>query len=267
MHTLAPLSRSRSRSTYDISPTTPLPGLHLDGVVTRRFLITYPVQPTALARFLPPDADLSTWQGLGWVSACFVNIRHMRPSLVPRPVGIEFNYLVHRTRARVPYPDGVRRESVLVLEANITRGLATALGQRLSGVRFHTRDIRLLETPDYWRVRMRDDAGAVLYQADIAKVSIGDELPTSSRFPDLATADEFLLNVSYGAEWHAQTRRLRLVAETHDAWRALAGNCSTQRYALLESIDDSATAPQADHVITMTNIPHYFALCGAEQQL
>ena len=237
----------------------------MNGVVTRRFLISYPVQPSALSRFLPPDAELSTWQGFAWVSACFVNIRHMRPSLVPAPVGIDFNYLVHRTRARLPYPDGIRRESVLVLEANINSRVFAALGQRLPGVSFRARDIRLLETPDCWRVQMQDDDGTLLYQADIAKVSIGEGLPTHSYFPDLASADAFLLHVSYGAEWHAETRRLQFLAETHDSWRAQAGGCRTHRYAFLEALDGAL--PQADHVITMTNIPHYFALCGTKQHL
>lgn len=259
------MTRHMRPSNYDISPTTPLPGLHLNGVVTRRFLISYPVQPAVLSAFLPPHAELSTWQGLAWVSACFVNIRHMRPSLVPSPVGMEFNYLVHRTRARVPYPDGVRRESVLVLEANINRRAVAAIGQRLPGVRFHARDIKLLEAPDSWSVQMRADDGALLYQADIAKSSIADELPAGSRFPDLATADKFLLNVSYGAEWHAQTGSMQFFAETHDAWHAQAGSCKSRRFALLESL--GAAAPQADHVITMTNVPHYFALCGAEEKL
>lgn len=254
---------------YDISPTTPVPGLRLNAMVTRRFLISYPVQPAALSAFLPPDAELSTWQGLAWVSACFVNIRRMRPCVVPNPLGIEFNYLIHRTRARVPYPDGARRESVLVLEANINNRLYAAMGQWLQGVRFHTRDIRLLEEPDRWRVRMCADDGALLFQADIAKDSIGDELPADARFPNLAAADKFLLNVSYGAEWHAQKRRLSLSAETHDVWRAQAGSCTTQRFAFLESLDQSlgTAAPQADHAITMTNVPHYFALRGTKEQL
>ena len=177
------MSRVATPNSYDISPTTPLPGLHLNGVVTRRFLISYPVRPEALSRFLPPNAELSTWQGLAWVSACFVNIQHMRPSVMPCQVGIEFNYLVHRTRARIPYPDGVRRESVLVLEANISNRAFAAIGQRLPGVGFHARDIRLLEHPDCWRVQMRDDAGALFFQADIAKDSIGDALPAARAFP------------------------------------------------------------------------------------
>ena len=259
------MSRLAPAYDFDISPTTPLRGLHLNGVVTRRFLVSYPVQPAALSRFLPPNAELSTWQQLAWVSACFVNLRHLRPSLVPTPVGIELNYLIHRTRARILYPDGVRRESVLVLEANINSRIFANVGHRLPGVRFQARDIRLCETPDYWRVQMEDDAGVLLYQADIAKDSVGEKLPSSSRFPDLAAADSFLLNVSYGVEWCAQAKSVRMLAETHDAWHTLAGSCTTHHNAFLDSLDAAAT--EADHVITMTNIPHYFAFRGIEYRI
>src|SRR5437868_9474493 len=126
-------------STYDIAPTKPLSGLHLDGTVTRRFLINYPVPPESLDRFLPPGAELSIWAGSAWVSACFVNIKDMRPSFAPEALGFEFNYLIHRTRARLPYPDGTKRESVLVLEPNINRKLFSSLGQMTAGVRFLSR--------------------------------------------------------------------------------------------------------------------------------
>ena len=92
----------------------------------------------------------------------------------------------------------------------------------------------------------------------------GRSCPHVHTFLILGAADAFLLDVSYGAEWHAETQRLQLLAETHDTWRAQAGSCRTHRYAFLEGLDGAL--PQADHVITMTNIPHYFALCGTRQQ-
>src|SRR6267142_2213960 len=102
----------------NLAPTDRLRGLHMQGVVTRRFLVTYPVPPEALAAAVPPGAELLLHQGLAWVSACFVHIAGMRPSIVPEAFGIQFNYLIHRTLARLPYPDGKLRPSVLVLEAN-----------------------------------------------------------------------------------------------------------------------------------------------------
>lgn len=252
-------------SDYDIRPTTPLAGLHLRGVVVRRFLISYPVPPTALAHLLPPGAELSLSGGLAWVSACFVNTKQLRPSVVPGPLGLEFNYLVHRTRARLPYPDGVKRESVLVLEANINNRLFAELAARTAGVRFKAQDVTLRESRNGWRVQMRNAGGQLLYRADIAKSSIGATLPQGSRFSDVAAADKFLLNVAYGGQWQRQQHRLHLLAETHDPWHAQAGACKTDCFAFLESIHPAAA--QADHVITMTDIPHYFALRGTDTGL
>ena len=247
-------------ASYDIEPTSRLPGLHLDGMVTRRFLISYPVPVEALGRFLPPGAEVSTWAGSAWLSACFVNIKHMRPSLVPGELGIEFNYLVHRTRAWLPYPDGTRRESVLVLEANINRKLFSSIGRATAGVRFRNRHIALTETGDSWTLTMHKEPGVTLYEADIPKSSITQELPGESRFENIDEADRFLLGVSYGGEWHANTRQLRLFAETHDPWIASAGTARTRCYKLLESL--GVRSPEADHVITMTETPHHFAMFG-----
>ena len=248
-------------SNYDLAPTDPLSGLHMKGTVTRRFLITYPVPPEILSAAVPPGAELSLHDGLAWVSACFVNITAMRPSVLPEWMGMGFNYLIHRTRARLPYPAGKLRESVLVLEANIDRSILGALARRLTGVQFRVRDITLTEGSESWTVRMTN-VGQILYEAEIRKDSIGRDLAPSSRFVSASEADHFLLGVSFGAEWHPDSGGLELLAETHDPWETLVGACDTRHHAYLESV--GITAPEADHVITMTDILHNFALRGVK---
>jgi hypothetical protein len=54
------------------------------------------------------------------------------------------------------------------------------------------------------------------------------------------------------------------LAETHDPWTTLVGDCETSRFDFLETL--GLEKPQADHVVTMTNIPHYFALRGFDVQ-
>lgn len=243
----------------DLAPTDPLSGLHMQGVVTRRFLVTYPVPPQALAAAVPPGAELLLHQGLAWVSACFVHIAGMRPSIVPEALGIQFNYLIHRTLARLPYPDGRLRKSVLVLEANINRPVLGAIARRLTGVQFRTRPITLTEGERSWVVRMTGPEG-VLYEAEIDKDSIGTETGPRSRFAGASEADRFLLGVSFGGQWEPSAGRIRLLAETHEPWKTFVGQCKTTRHALLASLGVSGV--EADHVITMTDIPHYFALRG-----
>lgn len=245
--------------TFDLAPTEPLPGLHMRATVTRRFLITYPVPPQALASAVPPGAELSLHKGLAWVSACFVHIAGMRPSFAPESLGLDFNYLIHRTMARFPFPDGKLRKSVLVLEANINRPVLGLIARKFAGVQFYTRKITLTEHSCAWVVQLAGPAG-VLYEAEIYKESIGTDLGKSSQFADAKEADRFLLGVSFGAQWEPQASRIRLLAETHDPWQACVGQCKTKCHTLLKSLGISHV--EADHVITMTDIPHYFALRG-----
>jgi uncharacterized protein YqjF (DUF2071 family) len=243
----------------DLAPTEPLRGFHMKGVVTRRFLITYAVPPETLRTAVPPGGELVLHNGLAWVSACFVHIAGMRPSGVPGWLGINFNYLIHRTLARLPYPDGKLRNTVLVLEANINRPVLGAIARKMTGVRFHIRDISLTDLADSWIVRMteRDD---VVYEAEIYKRSIGEETDHRSQFKSATEADRFLLGISFGAQWEPEARQIKLLAETHDPWKTYVGQCTTNRHALLISLGVQQIS--ADHVITMTDIPHYFALRG-----
>ena len=250
-------------TSYDLDPTTPLGGIHMVGVVRRRFLVSYAVEPSLLSTRVPPGAELSTHNGFAWVSACFVELAGMRPSFVPKGLGSRFRYLIHRTRARLLYPDGVLRESVLVLEANMNKPFLALLGRVTTGVNFRVREIDLVEGDDGWELSMAAN-GSVLYRASIPRLSIGESLPENSMFQNTSDADRFLLGVSYGGEWDKPKGRLRLLAETHDPWTAFAGACDTKRFDFLEKL--GASSLQADHVVTMTNIPHYFALRGFDVQ-
>jgi uncharacterized protein YqjF (DUF2071 family) len=243
----------------DLLPTEPLRGLHFRGIVTRRFLVTYPVSPQTLVAAVPPGGELALYNGLAWVSACFVHITGMRPSPAPEWLGTHFDYLIHRTLARLPYPDGKLRSTVLVLEANINRRVLGMIARKMTGVRFHIRDISLAELGESWIVRMKE-RGEVLYEAEIYKRSIGVQLDARSQFKSASEADRFLLGISFGAQWEPEARQLTLLAETHDPWQTYVGQCKTNRHSLLTSL--GVQQVDADHVITMTDIPHYFALRG-----
>ena len=242
---------------FDLAPTARLSGIHMVGTVVRRFLISYPVSPDVLSSHLPPGAECATHDGLAWVSACFVRMDDMRPSIFPRFVGMGFNYLIHRTRARLPFPDGKLREAVLVLQPNINRPLLSSCGSLLTGVGFQTREIDFTEDEHTWRIRMLHK-GELLYDATIDKSSCSESLSSESRFATAQEADEFLLGVSFGGQWVKGQRNLKLLPETHDPWVTLTCTCITHRNQFLESL--GVDVVDADHAITMTQIPHYFGI-------
>jgi hypothetical protein len=217
------------------------------------------VPAEALMSALPPCGTLVLHNGLAWVSACFVNIAGMRPSMAPAWLGTGFNYLIHRTMAWLPYPDGKPRRTVLVLEANINRWLLGNIATSMTGVRFRVRDISLVSLSESWIVRMKD-RDEVLYEVEIDKHSIGTQAVERSQFKSVQEADQFLLGISFGAQWQPEAQRITLLAETHDPWQTSVGQCKTNRHAFLKSLGVGQC--DADHVITMTDIPHYFALRG-----
>ncbi len=175
-----------------------------------------------------------------------------------------FNYLIHRTRARLPFPDGKLREAVLVLQPNINRQLLSSFGSLLTGVGFRTREIDFTDDNDNWRIRMIS-AGELLYDATILKSSCSESISSDSLFSTAQEADDFLLGVSFGGQWVKGQRNLKLLPETHDPWATLACTCITHKNQFLETL--GVDAIDADHVITMTQIPHYFGITPIKTQL
>jgi len=242
---------------FDLVPTARLSGIHMVGTVVRRFLISYPVSPDVLSDYLPPGAECSTHDGFAWVSACFVRMDDMRPNILPRFVGMGFNYLIFRTRARLPFPDGKLREAVLVLQPNINRRILSSFGSFLTGVGFQTREIDFTDSEDNWRIRMTSE-GELLYDATILKSTCSESISSDSRFTTAQEADDFLLGVSFGGQWVKGQRNLKLLPETHDPWATLACTCITHKNQFLETL--GVDAMEADHAMTMTQIPHYFGI-------
>ncbi len=244
-------------ASYDLQPTNPLSGLHMVGMVLRRFLISYPVSPEVLRPFLPAGAECSLHDGAAWVSACVVRMEDVRPNILPRLLGMGFHYLIHRTRARLPFPDGRMREAVLVLQPNIDSQLFSTFGSLLTGVAFQTREIEFQDNADGWRIRMQRRA-EVLFDATIPKSGCGSMMPTGSRFSSVERADEFLLGVSFGGQWQQGESVLKLLPETHEPWVTSAGSCVTHCNRFLEHLDMESNV--ADHALTMEGVPHYFGL-------
>jgi hypothetical protein len=181
----------------------------------------------------------------------------MRLSFTPSALGVKYNYLIHRTRARLPFPDGKTREGVLVLEPNINSRLLAGAGARITQIGFKKRDIRLDKVDAGWRIQMIH-MGETLYDATISFAESRTELPPGSCFSDPAEADRFLLGVSHGGEWARERACLYLLPETHEPWQTLVSSCETRVNRFLDELGYSQAV--ADHVITMADIPHYFGL-------
>ncbi len=227
-------------------PTARLSGLHFRAIVEQRIIANYPVPPAVVRPLIPSDARLWELDGRAWISACFVQMRHVRPTGFPRWAGVPLRYLVHRTMAEVPFPDGRLRKAVYVLEAYGDPPLQRAMARVLGGAPFRPSHIEWRRHGDGFYLSVSRD-GAPIYQAR-SKPGFA-----SSVFPDIAAADHAILGMAWGS---SNDGRWSLFPETHEPWNAYSLVQTTEVNTFRDGL--GLKGIEADNVVGMQDCPHSF---------
>ena len=71
-----------------------IPALH--GVIDRRILVNYRVNPDAVQAVLPPPFHPKLVRGVGIAGICLIRLRGIRPAFVPSWLGISSENAAHR---------------------------------------------------------------------------------------------------------------------------------------------------------------------------
>ena len=81
----------------------------LAGLMDRRLLINYSVDPDVVATMLPPPFRPQLVRGRAVAGICLIRLRQMRPRGLPRWIGIASENAAHRVAVEWDEPLGVRR--------------------------------------------------------------------------------------------------------------------------------------------------------------
>jgi hypothetical protein len=169
-----------------------IPVIH--GVIDRRILVNYHVDPSVLAPLLPAPFRPKVTHGVGMVGICLIRLKKVRPTFAPSWLGISSENAAHRTA--VEWDDhGTLREGVYVRRRDTNSWLNSLAGGRLfPGIHHHAR-FAVTETADRFNVALRSDDG-------ITSMSVGghrtDKLPASSVFDSLEEISAFFQAGSLG---------------------------------------------------------------------
>lgn len=169
-----------------------IPVIH--GLIDRRILVNYRVQPDVLARQLPAPFRPKLINGSGMAGVCLIRLKHVRPKHLPAFLGISSENAAHRIA--VEWDDnGATKEGVFVARRDTSSKINTWLGGRLfPGIHSHAA-FQIQEDADHFRVELvsDDQHTHVLVEGDAA-----DELPSTSVFGSLAEASDFFERGSLG---------------------------------------------------------------------
>ncbi len=140
------------------------------GLIDRRILVNYRVDPDVLARILPPPFQPKRVRDKGIAGICLIRLRGIRPQFLPAILGIRSENAAHRIAVQWTQ-DGVLREGVYIPRRDTSSLFNTLVGGRLfPGVHHHAR-FQVQEDEYKFRVRMDSDDGQahVLVHGQLAR--------------------------------------------------------------------------------------------------
>lgn len=229
-----------------------LPTLH--GVIQRRMLVNYRVDPEVLARQLPAPFEPKLYDDRALVGICLIRLGGVRPAWIPSGFGIGSENAAHRAAVVWIDADGRRREGVYIRRRDTSSRLNALVGGRLfPGVHHHAR-FDVAETSDRFAVGVTSDDG--LTQIEV-RAKLAAQWPDDSVFGSLEEASQFFAagSIGYSATPDAQTfHGLELDC---DGWHVepLAVEAVRSSY-----FDDETIFPRGsiafDDALLMRNIVH-----------
>jgi hypothetical protein len=223
------------------------------GVIRRRVLLNYRIDPAMARRVLPPVFRPKLHAGHAVGGICLIRLEHIRPSFLPAPLGLTSENAAHRIAVEWDGTQGLR-EGVYVPRRDSNSRLHQWVGGRLFPGAHHEADFEVRDEGERVDLRMASRDGAVVVElaADAAP-----RLPASSIFGSLAEASEFFERGSVGYSTTEDPRRYDgLVLDTAQ-WRVSPLAVRDVRSSYFE--DPERFAPGTvvfDHALIMRDVEH-----------
>lgn len=225
-----------------------LPTIH--GVIDRRILVNFRVNPDALDEVLPEPFSPQTVNGYGIGGICLIRFRDLRPRGLPARLGIGSENAAHRIAVEWTEA-GERRTGVFVPRRDTNSTFNTLLGGRLfPGVHHHaTFDVD--ETDGHYAIDMRSDDGETRVQVSGKPA---ESLPADTVFESLSSASAFFEQGSLGHSPNEHSNEYEAIELDTFEWEVtpLAVDSVTSSY--FEAFPEEAVA--FDHALLMRDIDH-----------
>lgn len=224
----------------------------LAGVVDRRLLINYSVDPGVIAAILPRPFRPQLVRGRAVAGICLIRLRNMRPAGLPSWIGLTSENAAHRVAVEWDGPDGIRN-GVYIPRRDSDSLVNVAVGGRAFPGRHHRARFDVAEDPQHVHVSFRALDGSARVMADVVVTS---RLPASELFADVSEASAFF---ERGRDGYSATREpdrfdgLQLLTDVWSVEPALITDVYSSFFA------DTRTFPSGsamfDNALLMRRIP------------
>ncbi len=164
------------------------------GVIDRRILVNFRVDPALLATVLPPPFRPKLVGKLGMAGICLIRLKDIRPKNLPAFVGMSSENAAHRIAVEWD-ADGETRQGVYILRRDTSSRMNALAGGRVFPGVHSLATFNVHESDGRYKLRIDsgDDQVHISLNARLSK-----EFPRSSIFDSLASASAFFEGGSVG---------------------------------------------------------------------
>jgi uncharacterized protein YqjF (DUF2071 family) len=166
----------------------------IQGVIRRRILVNFRIDPSLMQAQLPPRFRPKLHQGHSIAGICLIRLESVRPRFVPPLLGLSSENAAHRVAVRWQ-ADGGEREGVFIPRRDTGSAMNHLAGGRLFPGEHHRAHFTVREGSDNIDLSMRSDDHEVSVRV---RGKPGGNLPRSSCFSSLAEASHFFEPGSVG---------------------------------------------------------------------
>lgn len=227
----------------------------MGGVIERRLLVNYRVDPKVMARHLPPPFRPQLVGDTAVAGICLIRLSALRPSWLPQAIGrVGFRSENAAHRVAVQWGGPARLHAgVWVPRRDTSSRLNALVGGHLYPGEQRPAKFDVEESEARIRVAYRSNDGSAAVDVTVL---VKDELPPSRLFANLAEASAFFEQGSTG--WSATES-----GEVHDGLRLATTAWSVEPVEVLQAtssfFDDVDRFPpgsvELDNALLMRNVP------------
>lgn len=226
----------------------------IQGLIRRRILVNFRVQPAVVESFLPSNFRPKIHEGYAIAGICLIHLDQIRPVHVPDFVGISSQNAAHRVAVVWDEQNGETREGVFIPRRDTNSDLNHLLGGRLFPGEHHRGDFDIREDDHSVKFSMKSRDGAVTIELE---GQVDSALPGTSIFKSLSDSSAFFEGGALGYSVRSDGSRLDGMTLKTKQWAV-----QPLRVDRVESsfFADESRFPLGsinfDHALIMRNIEH-----------
>ena len=227
----------------------------LRGLMKRRILVNYRVEPSAIEGLVPPPFELRLVRGKAMAGVCLIRVEHLRPATVlGMDVGLTSENAAYRVAVAWPDPPSSEmRHGVYIAR----RDTSSSLQHALSGPLFPGKDCRSRfgvsdrEGRVAIRVRSEDAEGNLEVRAQEV-----DAFPSDSVFGSLDEASRFYREAAVGYSAGRGDRQFEGLRLRTADWEVRPLAIEAARSAFLDGLATAPGAVEFDNALILRDLDH-----------